>query len=114
MKLIGRQRRHQRIKKKLMGTATRPRLCVFRGNRHLYVQIIDDTKGRVLFGISSVGAKGLKDMKKIEAAAEIGKRIAKLALENGIKEVAFDRAGYKYHGRVKAVAEGAREAGLEF
>lgn len=114
MKITGRKRRHQRIKKQLVGTTTRPRLCVFRSNRHVYAQLIDDTKGKVLFGVSSVVSQDLKTKKKVEIATEIGKRIGKIAIEKGIKEVAFDRAGYKYHGRVKAVAEGAREAGLKF
>ena len=96
------------------GTKEKPRLCAFRSNRHIYVQIIDDTQQKVLFGYSSVGDKNLSKKKKTETALETGKRIGKLALEKGIKEVVFDRAGYRYHGRVKAIAEGAREAGLKF
>lgn len=114
MKLTGRKRRHQSIRKKIMGTKEKPRLCIFRSNRQIYAQIIDDTQQKVLLGISSLGDKNLGKKKKTEAALEIGKRIGKLALEKGIKEIAFDRAGYKYHGRVKAIAEGAREAGLKF
>ncbi len=114
MKLTGRKKRHKRIRKKIIGMKERPRLCVFRSNRYIYVQIIDDTQQKVLVGISSVADKKLSKKKKIEAALETGKKIGKLALEKGIKQVAFDRAGYKYHGRVKAVAEGAREAGLKF
>lgn len=114
MKLTGRKKRHQSIRKKIMGTKEKPRLCVFRSNRHIYVQIIDDTQQKVLFGYSSVGDKNLSKKKKTETALETGKRIGKLALEKGIKEVVFDRAGYRYHGRVKAIAEGAREAGLKF
>lgn len=80
----------------------------------MYAQIVDDTKGKVLFGVSSLASKDLKAKKKIEIAKEIGKRIGEIAIEKGIKEVAFDRTGYKYHGRVRAVAEGAREVGLKF
>ncbi len=103
-----------RIKKKIMGTGERPRLCVFRSNRHIYAQIIDDTRQKVLCGLSSTADQTFAKKKKIEAALEIGRRIGTLALEKGIKQVAFDRAGYRYHGRIKAVAEGAREAGLKF
>jgi large subunit ribosomal protein L18 len=114
MRLQGRKRRHQRIRKKVVGSATKPRLYVFRSNQHIYAQLVDDTLGKVLFGASSVSKSGFKSKKKIEVANEIGKKIGKLALEKGIKEVAFDRGGYKYHGRVKALAEGAREVGLKF
>jgi len=114
VKLKGRKRRHQRIRKKMLGSAAKPRLCVFRSNQHIYAQLVDDTQGKVLLGTSSLSEKGLKSKKKIEVANEIGKKIGKLALDKGIKEVAFDRGGYKYHGRVKALAEGAREVGLRF
>jgi large subunit ribosomal protein L18 len=98
----------------MIGSATKPRLCVFRSNQHIYAQLVDDTRGRVLLGTSSLNEKGFKNKKKTEVANEIGKKIGKLTLDKGIKEVAFDRGGYKYHGRVKALAEGAREAGLKF
>lgn len=98
----------------MLGTATKPRLCVFRSNQHIYALLVDDTQGKVLSGTSSVNKSGLKSKKKIEVANEVGKKIGKLALEKGIQEVAFDRGGYKYHGRVKALAEGAREVGLKF
>jgi len=98
----------------MMGTGERPRLCIFRSNRHIYVQIIDDTNQKSLCGLSSTGDKAFNKKNKTEVALEIGRRIGKLAIEKGITQVAFDRAGYKYHGRVKAVAEGAREAGLKF
>jgi large subunit ribosomal protein L18 len=114
MKLVGRKRRHVRIKKKIFGTPKRPRLCVFRSNRHIAAQIIDDTQQKVLLGISSIADSKLTKKRKIEAAKEIGQRIGKLALEKGITQVAFDRAGYKYHGRIKALADGARETGLKF
>ncbi|MGB9721092.1 MAG: 50S ribosomal protein L18 [bacterium] len=114
MKLEGRARRHKRIRKNLLGTSHKPRLCVFRSNQHIYAQIIDDTKGIVICGVSSVNKKDLKAKKKVDVAQEIGKTIAKIALEKGIKEVCFDRAGYRYHGRIKALAEGARQSGLKF
>jgi large subunit ribosomal protein L18 len=114
MKIIGRKRRHLRIRKRITGTSDRPRLCVFRSNRHISAQIIDDSKGTVICGISSAADKTLAKKKKNEVALEIGKRIAKVAMDKGIKEVSFDRAGYRYHGRVKALADGAREAGLQF
>jgi len=114
MKLKGRIRRHKRIRKKVIGTTAKPRLYVFRSNRYIYAQIIDDTKGSVLLGFSTLNDDTLKPKKKIESAHEIGVQIAKRALEKGIKEVAFDRGGYKYHGRVKALADGARQGGLKF
>ncbi|MEO0165449.1 MAG: 50S ribosomal protein L18 [candidate division WOR-3 bacterium] len=113
MRLTGRLRRHKRIRKKIKGTPEKPRLCVFRSNRHIYAQLIDDTKGVVLCGVSSTGLE-LADKKKTEVALEVGKKLGELALSKGIKYVCFDRAGYKYHGRVKALAEGARQAGLKF
>jgi large subunit ribosomal protein L18 len=112
--LSGRKKRQKSIRKKLSGTAERPRLCVFRSNRYIYAQMIDDTKQRVLFAFSSVNLKETKNQKKTEIAHEVGKAIGKIAVDKGIKQVAFDRAGYKYHGRVKALADGARAAGLEF
>lgn len=114
MALTGRKKRHQSIRKKVMGTDARPRLCVFRSNRYIYAQLIDDTKHKVLLACSSSNLKDIKEKKKIEAATEVGKMLGKIAVDKGIKQVAFDRAGYKYHGRVKALAEGARAAGLEF
>lgn len=114
MKLSGRKRRHMRIRKKIWGTNEKPRLCVFRSNRYIYAQIIDDTTQKVVLGVSTLANKNLLGKKKTEAALEIGKRLGKMALEKGIKEVAFDRAGYKYHGRVKALADGARKVGLKF
>lgn len=114
MKLKGRLRRHKRIRKKVIGTGAKPRLYVFRSNRYIYAQIIDDTRGSVLLGFSTLNDDTLKTKKKLESAREIGVQIAKRALEKGIKEVAFDRGGYKYHGRVKALADGARQGGLKF
>lgn len=114
MKLAGRERRHKRIRKKIFGTKERPRLCVFRSNRHIYAMVIDDSQQKVVLSTSSLGDKSLSKKKKIEVALEMGKKTGKLVLERGIKKVTFDRAGYKYHGRVKAIAEGARKTGLKF
>lgn len=103
----------RRIRKKISGTKERPRLSVFRSNRDIYVQIIDDAQGHTLAAASS---RDLKDVtgNKVERSKEVGKAIAKQALDAGITNVIFDRGGYLYHGRVKAVADGAREAGLQF
>ena len=114
MGLTGRKKRQQSIRKKLSGTTERPRLCVFRSNRYIYAQLIDDTKQKVLLSYSSANLKDSKNKKKTEIALEVGKAIGKIAVDKGITLVAFDRAGYKYHGRVKALAEGARAAGLKF
>ena len=109
-----RQRVHTRIRKKLAGTTERPRLAIYRSLSHIYAQVIDDTKGVTLVSASStekeLGAAG----GNVSAAKEIGRRVAERAKENGIKQVVFDRGGYLYHGRVKALADAAREAGLEF
>jgi len=106
-----RYRRHLRVRKKVSGTADRPRLVIFRSLKHITAQIVDDTSGRTLMTVSSTD---LTSGKKTEKSAEVGKRIAARAKDAGITKVVFDRAGYKYHGRVKAVADGAREGGLEF
>ena len=112
-----RQRRHTRVRKKITGTAQTPRLNVYRSLNHIYVQIIDDTKGVTLCSASTMekAVKAeIKDMTKTDAAKAVGKAAAKKALDLGIKEVVFDRGGYLYTGRVQAVADGAREAGLNF
>jgi len=106
-----RQRRRARIRAKVFGTSERPRMSVFRSLSNIYVQLIDDEKSVT---IVSADDKGLKIKGKTAAAHEVGKMIAEKAVEKKIKRVVFDRGGYKYHGRVKAVAEGAREGGLEF
>lgn len=108
-------RRHRRVRKKVRGTLERPRLCVFRSLKHIYAQVIDDEGGRTLVAASSLSpeirtAKGTKT----EVARAVGRLIARKALEKGITRVVFDRGGYQYHGRVRALAEGAREAGLLF
>jgi large subunit ribosomal protein L18 len=110
-----RERVHIRIRKKLRGTTERPRLTVFRSTAHIYAQVIDDTKGVTLVAASSTEkATAGKTGGNVAAAKEIGKRVAERAKENGINKVVFDRGGYIYHGRVKALADAAREAGLEF
>jgi|SRR6185312_1068905 len=110
-----RERVHVRIRKKLSGTSERPRLAVFRSTAHIYAQIIDDSKGVTLVAAGSTEkAAELKTGGNIDAAKAIGKRVAERAKENGIKSVVFDRGGYLYHGRIKALADAAREAGLEF
>jgi len=101
-----RQRRHLRVRKALTGTAERPRLVVFRSLKHITAQIVDDTQGRTLLTVI--------DGKKSEKSLQVGKLVAERAKQAGITRVVFDRAGYQYHGRVKAVADGAREGGLEF
>ena len=108
-----RQRRHERIRNKVIGTAEYPRLNVFRSNAHIHAQIIDDEKGITLVSCSSVELK-LDNGGNVEAAKTVGTKLAERALEKGIENVCFDRGGYLYHGRVKALAEAAREAGLKF
>lgn len=109
----GRVRRHARIRKTLSGTPEKPRLCVMVSNKSIYAQIVDDEKQATLAYVSSCGPSGV-GKKNVEGAKLIGQRIAALARELGVESVLFDRGGYKYHGRVKAVAEAAREAGLKF
>lgn len=109
-----RQRRHLRVRNKIAGTAERPRLCVFRSNTNLYVQIIDDTKGVTLVSASTLDKEVKEKRSNVTAAKELGAVIAKKAIEKNIKNVVFDRGGYVYHGVVKALAEAAREAGLQF
>jgi large subunit ribosomal protein L18 len=109
-----RERIHKRIRRKLQGTEQRPRLAVFRSVAHIYAQVIDDSKGHTLVAASSVEKAGKANGGNVAAAKAIGKSIAERAKEKGIKQVVFDRGGYQYHGRVKALADAAREAGLEF
>lgn len=109
--------RHKRVRKKVFGTSERPRLAVFRSNRYIYAQLIDDEKGITICAASSLEKnlrETLSSTKDREAAEAVGRLIAERALKKGIKQVVFDRGGYNYHGRVKALAEAAREAGLEF
>ena len=112
-KNVSRLRRHARVRAKLSGTTEAPRLCVYRSNKNIEAQIIDDTKGVTLVSSSSMALK-LDNGSNIEAAGKVGKDIAEKALAKNIKRVVFDRSGYIYHGRVKALAEAAREAGLDF
>lgn len=112
-----RQRRHRRVRVQVHGTAERPRLNVFRSLRHIYAQLVDDTVGYTLASAGTLDAElrqGLGELKRTEQAKLVGQLLAKRALEKGVKQVVFDRGGYKYHGRVKALAEGARSAGLQF
>ena len=111
-----RKRVHTRIREKMSGTAERPRLNVYRSLNHIYTQLIDDLNGVTLVSASSMGKKGeeTKYGGNVAAAVEVGKLIAQRAQEKGIKKVVFDRGGYLYHGRVKALADAAREAGLDF
>jgi large subunit ribosomal protein L18 len=114
---VARVRRHQRVRKHLTGTPDVPRLNVFRSLAEIYVQVIDDEHGFTLASASTIDGelvKKLKGMKKTEQAREVGKLVATRAKEKGIKKVVFDRGGYRYFGRVKALADAAREAGLEF
>ena len=109
-----RMKRHNRVRGKISGTAERPRLSVFRSENHIYAQVIDDVAGNTLISASTV-EKGFEgNGGNVEAAKKIGALVAERALQKGIEEVVFDRGGYIYHGRVQALAEGAREAGLKF
>ncbi len=110
-----RYRRHLRLRKKIRGTENRPRLAVYRSLKHVYAQIIDDDGGRTLIGLSDQAKEVVVEGKgKIAASFAVGKLLAERAAAAGIKSVVFDRGGYPYHGRVKAVADGARKGGLEF
>ncbi len=112
--LYKRKKVKMRIRKKISGTAARPRLTVYRSNREIYAQLIDDVAGKTLFAASSLEKDSADaNLSKVETAKKIGQLIAERALAGGINEVVFDRNGYIYHGRVKAVAEGAREKGLK-
>ena len=114
-KPVARSRRHFRVRKKVRGTAARPRLAVFRSSKHIYAQIIDDVAGRTVASASTVEPDGAKGSAGTVAAAKaVGERLGARAKQAGIEAVVFDRGGFKYHGRVAAVADGARSAGLEF
>ena len=109
-----RERRHRRIRGKVAGTAERPRLAVFRSNKGIFAQLIDDESGRTIAGANWLGLKKSFKGNKTEQAAEVGKTLAEVAKKAGVEAVVFDRGGYLYHGRVKALAESAREGGLKF
>jgi len=113
-KVLDRKRRHKRVRAKVFGTEKRPRLNVFRSNKNIYAQLIDDIKGLTLLSYSSLKLKGKEGKNKLETAYLVGKELGKKAKRKGIKEVVFDRGGYKFHGRVKALANGTRETGLSF
>lgn len=110
---VNRKKRHSRVRLKIKGTPVKPRLNVFRSGKHIYAQLIDDIAGHTLASASTLN-QDLESTSNIEAAKFVGQEIAKKALEKDIEEVVFDRGGYIYHGRVKALAEAAREAGLKF
>lgn len=114
-KTESRSRRHRRVRKKVRGTAARPRLAVFRSSKHVYVQIVDDVAGRTLASASTIEAEGRGGITStVDAAKAVGKRVGERAKAAGIEAVVFDRGGFRYHGRVAGVAEGARDAGLRF
>ena len=112
-----RRKKHMKLRNRFSGTAERPRLAVFRSNNHMYAQVIDDVAGNTIVSASTLQSEvkeGLEKTNNVEAAAKLGEVIAKKALDKGIKSVVFDRGGYIYQGKVKALAEAAREAGLDF
>lgn len=116
-KIAARLKRKKRIRKKISGTAARPRLCVFKSLKNMYAQLVDDESGKVLTGVSTLTGDLKAELKyggNVGSAKKVGETIAKKALAMGIKEILFDRNGFKYHGRVKALADGAREGGLIF
>lgn len=117
-----RTRRHKRVRARIKGTAVKPRLSVFRSNKHIFLQLIDDDKGKTIVSASNLPIKGdgpktakkTVKLRKVESAFNVGKKLAELAEKKKIKNTVFDRGGYVYRGRIKAAAEGAREGGLEF
>ncbi|MFO7750645.1 MAG: 50S ribosomal protein L18 [Desulfobacteraceae bacterium] len=112
---ISRLKRKTRIRKNITGTPERPRLCVFRSSKHIYAQVIDDTKGATMVSASTLDkAYTEKELTGKDAATAVGKLVGKRALDRGIAKVVFDRSGFLYHGRIKALSDGAREAGLNF
>lgn len=114
-KQLGRLRRKLRIRQRIFGSPERPRLCVFKSTKHLYAQIIDDTKGHTLIAASSMDKEFKRKIKATVAGAkEIGKLLAKRALQKGVKKIIFDRSGFRYRGRLKALADSLREEGVEF
>jgi large subunit ribosomal protein L18 len=116
-KRLARQRRHARVRRRVHGTPERPRLTVFRSLKHIHAQVIDDTQGYTLVAASTLDAEvrsQLADKDKSAQAAVVGEVLARRALEAGVERIVFDRSGYKYHGRVKSLADAARKAGLEF
>jgi large subunit ribosomal protein L18 len=117
MQIVGRERRKLRIRRKISGTAERPRLSVFRSAKHIYAQVVDDANGKTVAHASTLSRDvrgGLDEATKVDAAKSVGQAIAKLLLDKGIQSIVFDRNGYLYHGRVRALADAARAAGLKF
>jgi large subunit ribosomal protein L18 len=114
VRLKSRAKSKVKIRKKIEGTPERPRLSIFRSSSHMYAQLVDDIAGKTLVSFSSAKVTGLKSTSNCDAAKAVGQNIAKAAIAKNISKVVFDRSGYVYHGRVKALADGAREAGLEF
>jgi large subunit ribosomal protein L18 len=117
MRIVGRERRKLRIRRKISGTHERPRLSVFRSARHIYAQVVDDSAGQTVAHASTLSREvrvDLSESNKLAAAKKVGEKIAKLLLAKGIDKVVFDRNGYLYHGRVRALADAARAAGLKF
>lgn len=113
LKEKARLKRKKRVRKEVFGIPEKPRMSVFRSNKHIYVQLIDDREGITLLGVSSLNFKGTRGA-NVNAAGEVGEKVAKLALKKGISEVVFDRNGYLYHGRIRALADAARKNGLKF
>ena len=113
-KVLRRKKIRRRVRKKISGTAVRPRLSVYRSNKEIYVQLVDDVKGHTICAASSRDANLSNDGTKVDRAKEVGKLIASKAKDNGIETAVFDRGGYLYHGRIKSLANGAREGGLKF
>jgi large subunit ribosomal protein L18 len=117
MQIVGRERRKLRIRRKINGTAEKPRLSVFRSAKHIYAQVVDDIAGQTVAHASTLSREvriDVTEASKLDAAKKVGQAIAKLLLDKGIQKVVFDRNGYLYHGRVRALADAAREAGLKF
>ncbi|MEI7425066.1 MAG: 50S ribosomal protein L18 [Candidatus Staskawiczbacteria bacterium] len=114
VKTIKRLRRHKKIRARMHGTKECPRLCVFRSNQHIYAQLINDDDAKVLISVSDKDVKAKKGEKKLDVSKDVGKMIAKKAMDEKIEKAIFDRGGFLFHGRIKAVAEGAREQGLKF
>lgn len=109
-----RKLRHQRIRKKISGTENMPRLSIYRSNKHIYAQIIDDVRGATLVSASDFKVKSDSKATKVDEATQVGKALAEEAIAKKIKKVSFDRGGFKFHGRIKALAQSAREGGLDF
>jgi len=117
MQIVGRERRKLRIRRKISGTAERPRLSVFRSAKHIYAQVVDDVSGKTVAHASTLSRDvrtAIAEATKVDAAKSVGQAIAKVLLEKGIQSIVFDRNGYLYHGRVRALADAARAAGLKF